>query len=162
MSFLKNFIASIGNFFTGLFNETEKVWDELDTDLKSATQMASGIMAIVNANSTVASTVIWQLISEAYPNVTQAQVTAAFVKINNTINTANTLAADTTFEEALTTLQTYLNSLPTGNTWVSIIQTAVAIAVDVFAPGNVIQKVVAVLEYVYQKLIKPNIPVATA
>jgi len=153
MSFLANLIS-------GVFNEIKKVWKELSPEIQAATLQASGIIAIVNANVNAVPTVIWDLIQTQYPNITQAAVTAALVKANNTVNAANALEESATFEQALQTIQSYLNGL-SGNSWITVTKTVVALLADIFAPGEtVIQKIELCLEWVYQELVKPNVPIA--
>lgn len=157
MSLLK-FIESIGDFFVGLFNSIEKAWKQLSADIQKAVVWASGVIAIINANIGAVPSDIWTLIETKYPGITQVSVTSFLIKANNTLNSVNSVAEDASFEDALTALQGYLSKM-SGNLWIIIIKTIVAIGVDIFAPGTVIQKAELVVEYVYQDIIKPDVPV---
>lgn len=156
------FIESIGDFFVGLFNKVEKAWKQLSPEIKAATLQASGIIAIINANVSATPAVIWSLIETQFPGITQESVTSAIVKANNTVNAVNTVADTASFEEALLAIQKYLSGLE-GNKFIIVVKTVVTLLADVFAPGEtIIQKIELVLEYVYQELVKPHVPLAQA
>lgn len=149
---LKTFLNSIGNFFADLFNKTEAAYNTLDSDLQNYIKQGSGIIAIVSANINASSPVVWQLISAAYPNVTQASVAAALSSVLNTLGVISTDLSGN-FDMALVTLQEYL-AKQKDNTFVVVSKAIVSLLVDAFSPGTVIQKVELVLEYVYQTFIK--------
>lgn len=162
--FLKNLLTKIGTFFIGLFNEAQAVWSQIEPELQKAITDASTVLALISNNLTAVPSDVWALIEEKLPGISQTTVTAAIIKINNTLNTANTIAVDSNFEDALIALQTYLAGLGSGNIFIIIIKAAVTLAVDIFAPASTsgetvgevaIQKVELVLEWVYQTIVKP-------
>lgn len=158
MSFLSNLLASVGHFFSSLFTSTEKVYEELSEKEQQVSKQASGILAIINANLSTAPDIVWQLISTAFPELTKEQVTAALAKAGQVLGALDKTFSGS-FEDALATLQAYLNGHE-GNTWITITKAAASIIADVLAPGTVIQKIELVMEYVYQTFIKGKVATA--
>jgi hypothetical protein len=149
-----SFITDILNFFKGLFNASEKLYNSLSAEEQLLGQQASGIVAAINADLTAAPTTFWTTLSTAFPSLTQTQVTAY---MNSALVTLGVINADgaLSFEDALTALQAYL-SKHQGNTWVAITQGLVAIFLDVLSPGtNAFEKITSIMQYIYIDIIKP-------
>lgn len=144
--------TTIGHFFGDLFNAIKRAYDNLNTDEQEAAKTASGIIAVINANLTALPADVWAAIQKAYPNISEATVTAALTKVSTTLTTL----LPGTLETAITALQGYLSKY-TGNEWIVITKSVVALIANELLPGTVIQKIELVLEWVYQTFIKGKV-----
>lgn len=148
-SFLNKFFQWAKFFFLtmdGAYNKLSKSEQELS-------KQASGLIAIINKNLTANPDFVLEVINSKYPNLNREKIFEILKKagiifgvIDNTF--------DGTLEDALIKIQDLLKNTPSKNIWVIITQTIVVIAVEILSPTTPIQKIMFVIEYVYQKFIK--------
>lgn len=148
--------TKIWNDLLGVFNEAKKLWNEFTTEEQAAVTDASGIIAIVNANLDKTPQVVFQLIQLKYPAVTEASLHTVLTTAATSLNIPEQIISPD-FYTTLQNLQTYLSKF-SGAAWESEVAQWVGIIATIFSPETLLQKIVGVLEYVYQRLVKPTVP----
>lgn len=148
-------LQDIGHFFADLFSKFERAYHSLSAEEQLAAKQASGIIAVINQNLTATPDVIWGEIEKAFPGVDKASVSAALASVANTINNVSAYLPDN-LENAIKAVQSYLSTF-TGNKWVVISKSLVALIANELAPGSIIQKIELIIEWVYQTFIKGKV-----
>jgi hypothetical protein len=154
------FLTKLWDDLLGIFNEAKKLWKELEPNVQTAITQASGLLAIINANLQSSPAVVWQLIELQYPTLTQANIQNALNDAANKLNVGSKII-DPDFLITIQNLQTYLSTF-SGASWESEVQQWVGLLATILAPGTELQTIVAVLEWVYQKLIKGSVKLSIA
>jgi BarA-like signal transduction histidine kinase len=157
MAFLKSFISVIGHFFADLFDATAKAYKNLSVQEQNAAKVASGIIAIINANLDKVPAVVYDLIALKFPQLSKEDIAMALAKVNKAIKKTDELNVSPDLETELLFLQEHLKSYK-DKEWIVITKAVVALLAIVFAPQDtIVQKIELVLEYVYQNFIKGKV-----
>ena len=150
------FFNTIGIWHPKFEDAVKDLFTHLPETEQKAITAASGIIAIVNANLDKVPDVVFSLVQQKFPDITKEKLTEGLNKLNgDLIKTGDNMPTD--FAGALGVLQGYLGKYE-GNTWEVISKSVVTVLANVFlGGGSSIQKIDAVLEFVYRNFIKGKV-----
>lgn len=149
--FLNKFFAWLSNLFSAM----QRAYKKLTIVEQELSVKASAIIAIINANLLESPNVVFSLIQSKYPEITREEISKYLAGIKAVIGIADD-AAKKTLETNLIDLQNYL-AIHDRNIWVHRTQTLVGALIAILLPSSPLEKIVSVLEYIYQKLVKNKI-----
>lgn len=107
---LKKFLQKIGNFFEGLFNKAERVWNRLNPDVQKAFIQGSEILQIINQNIDEDGDFILQIIKNRFPNLNVEKLRVGLLKIIEAVNIGKDLSDNPTIPELLDEISLYLKN----------------------------------------------------
>lgn len=151
--FLTKFFKSVGSFFKGLFNASQKTWDNLSPEIKLAMEQGSKLVAVINENIDASPAFVFELMQLKYPEFTKEKLHEILQKGTEGLN----VIGGVNNPEILTTimnLQSYLGSLK-GKAWANMSQTIGKGIAAFLAPKETKFAVISSLfEFLYQTYIK--------
>lgn len=149
------FFNNIGLWHPHFDKGIVEAYNQLHDAEKAAIADASGVIAV--ANKTIGQTpeFVWNALSKVFPAITKEAATDFLNKLNQKLQLVDSeTPAD--FDSAITALQNWLSKF-SGAKWAEITRVAVVLGATILKEGLSLDSVVAVLEFVYQFIIKPKI-----
>lgn len=155
---MKQLLSKIGLFFKGLFNAAARTWAKVSPEFQEALKQGSGVLAIINSNTSVTSNILIDLILKAYPELTRETLFAGLKGVEKGLNIADRIAEDN-LEATLQNLQTFLAEVKIENSsfWAGTASFGAKLLALAFAPKNTKWATLeALMEFVYHQFIKPQ------
>lgn len=146
----------IGAFFANLFTSMKKLYGKLTLKEQELSVVASSFFALINANIDKTPETVIRLLQIKFPGFTKQQLTAYINDLTNKMRIIDSYSYKT-LEENLGLLQNHLKKF-SGNGWKAETLNGVNILISLLLPGTPLEKITMVLEYIYQKLVKGNLP----
>lgn len=148
-------IMEIKDFMVGLINKSAKAFHDLEAAEQLAVKWASGIIAVINTNPENKE-VINLLLSKLFPTLTIEVIQSKLVVAANLLFMPTGLIMQSA-DEALSMIIKYLTGY-TDNNWIAATKNAVIFLFNAFFPNSsALQKVVAGMDYVYEREVKPEL-----
>lgn len=152
-------LQEIGDWFEGLFNESEKLYNELTEDEKAAAQWGSGLIAVISKDLDAIPADVVILLQQKFPTlsltVVQGFLDQLIQKISNVQN-----KVPLTLEDAIAAVQTYFKQY-TGSTLSTVLNDAYIFVTLLFTPTTAVEKIINLAVYVYQAIVKPHVNTPT-
>ena len=149
-------IMEFKDFMIGLANRSAKAFHDLEAGEQLALKWASGIIAVINANLTENKDLINLLLSKLFPTLSVEVIQSKLIVAANLLFKANGLIMKSP-DEALTLITNYLAGY-SDNNWIAATKNVVTFLFNAFFPNAAaLQKVIAGMDYVYEREVKPEL-----
>lgn len=145
-------LTKLFSWILGLFSAMRKTFNKLDESERKLSIKASAIIAVINSNLSERTEVIHQILTLKFPELTQATLSTYFQEVISNLSISDTRSIGTV-EQCISVIQQYLVEHK-GNIWVNRTQSVVGALITAMLPGSKIQKIMMVLEYIYQTFVK--------
>ena len=145
------FLIKLFSWLSSLFGVMKRIFNRFSDEEKSLSIKASSIVAIINKNITEAPAVVSSLLQSTYPDLTQEQLEYYLVKAKRILGLPDSKSE--TWQDHLKDIQAYL-FVEDRNVWVSRSQALVGALINLFLPDSPVEKILSILEYIYQKIVK--------
>lgn len=145
------FLSKLFSWISSLFGVMKRVFNSFSDEEKKLSIKASTIVAIINKNITEVPAVVASLLQNTYIDLTQDQLAYYLVKAKVILGLPDSKSE--TWQDHLKDIQTYL-FVEDRNVWVSRSQALVGALINTFLPDSKLEKILSILEYIYQKIVK--------
>lgn len=153
LTFLKDFIAKIGEFFGHLFAGAEKTWKKLSPQVQDALLYGSGVIDTINKYTDETPLFVWDIIQKKFPKLDKDHLLKALKSASVELKIAQEVNDDD-LETVIGNLQAYLASLE-GTVWAKISEAlAKGIAIFTAPPATKWAAIASMMEFVYQTFFK--------
>lgn len=156
----ESFIERFGDWISGIFSKSEKLYDSLLEEEKKAGVWASGIIALISANLNAEPAAVIALLQLKFPDLSLDVVHGFLDNLRIKLDNLQS-EIPLTLEDAITWGQKFLaQHVHDDGTFAVIRTTAVNILAIMFSPETAVEKFIEIGLYVYHMIVKPHIATA--